>query len=170
MDLLMVVLRLLHIFSGVFWVGSMFLMVQYIQPTMEATAPEGPKFVRQMMGPGGLTSALAGASGLAVLSGIVMYGLIFDGRMAFDSGYGVMLSIGGLAGLAALIVGFVFQNRSSRRLAAIGREIEAAAGPPSAEQMAELAYHSARLSQGARLTVLLLVIALIGMSTAQDVG
>jgi hypothetical protein len=123
-----------------------------------------------MMGPGGLTSALAGASGLAVLSGIVMYGLIFDGRMAFDSGYGVMLSIGGLAGLAALIVGFVFQNRSSRRLAAIGREIEAAAGPPSAEQMAELAYHSARLSQGARLTVLLLVIALIGMSTAQDVG
>ncbi len=40
MDLEMVVLRILHIVFGVFWVGSAFFLVLILEPRLRALGPE----------------------------------------------------------------------------------------------------------------------------------
>jgi hypothetical protein len=46
----------------------------------------------------------------------------------------------------------------------IGQQIQAASGPPSPDLLAQLDMQRQRLAQGGRITALLLVIAVIGMS------
>ena len=43
MAILIIVLRIIHIFSGVFWVGFAFFNIGFLQPTVKATGAEGQK-------------------------------------------------------------------------------------------------------------------------------
>ena len=43
MDLLVVVLRLIHIFGAVFWAGGSFMLVSFIEPTAIKTEAAGQK-------------------------------------------------------------------------------------------------------------------------------
>jgi uncharacterized membrane protein len=45
MNIALVLLRLIHIFSGVFWAGSAFVLARFIQPAAAATQPESNKFM-----------------------------------------------------------------------------------------------------------------------------
>ena len=39
MDFYVILLRIVHIFAGVFWVGGMVLFFAFLEPTAKATAP-----------------------------------------------------------------------------------------------------------------------------------
>ena len=41
MNWLIVVLRLLHIFAGVFWAGAVFMLTRFVMPAVAASGPEG---------------------------------------------------------------------------------------------------------------------------------
>ena len=108
---------------------------------------------------------------LTMLSGILMYWEIFGFRAdALESGQAVALTIGGLAGILALIVGFSFQFRSIRIMKGVTKDIGASGGPPSPEQLAQMGHQAERVALGGRIAVILMTIALIGMATAQYVG
>ena len=53
---------------------------------------------------------------------------------------------------------------------AINREVESSGGPPSPDQMAELGRQGERVALGGRIGIILMTIALIGMSTAEHLG
>jgi hypothetical protein len=164
----MIVLRLIHIFSGVFWAGAMFFIIGFLSPTVEAAGPEGGRFMQRLIRQRPLTPALATAAGLTTLSGLVMYWLLGGFTAAwFASGRGLALTIGGIAGIIALIIGGTFQGQANTRMGRLAQEIEAGGQPPTQAQMAELQALRERVAQGSVWTTVALVVALIGMSVAQ---
>jgi uncharacterized membrane protein len=171
MDAYMTVLRIIHIFAGVFWVGSTFMLAGYVVPAVEAAGDAGRAFMTQFSLKTGFSPAMGAAGILSMLSGMLMYERIFGFRTeAFSSGYGIGITIGAVAGILALIFGFVFQFYSIRKMKAINQEVEASGGPPSPEQLGELGHHAERVALGGRIGIILMTIALLGMSTAQYLG
>lgn len=170
MDVLMVILRLIHIISGVFWVGSTFMLFRFVQPSVQATGDAGREFMAHL-GMKTNFSPMMGISGtLTALSGVTMYFIVFDSlSVGLSSDYGLSLAIGGLFGLVALALGFLIQFRSIARMKTISQRIASADGPPSPEQMAEMAEMAKRLETGTKLGAVLMTVALVGMSVAQYV-
>lgn len=166
MNILMIILRLIHIFSGVFWAGGAFFLVSVLGPTVQEAGPEGGRFMQRLASGGRMTPLFTLAAILTALSGILMY-LILGRWNTIGTPGGVLLAIGALAGLAAFGHGFSVQGRASQRMAALAKEMAARNGPPTPEQMAEAQALGAKLGRGAVTTAILLIVALIGMSVFQ---
>ena len=169
MDLYVIVLRILHIFGAVFWAGTTFLFTGYVGPAVMASGSEGSKFLQALLNQTRFLRVIAATSGLTALSGLLLYWRASGGlRPAWiGTGTGLGLTIGGLAGLLAFAVAIAVQNRAGRRLAALGREVQAAGGPPTPEQGAQMQAAGRAIGQGGRWSSILLIIAVLGMATAQ---
>ena len=123
---LIIILRLIHIFAGVFWAGSAFLMVSYVEPSVQAVGSSGQQFMRQL----GLKStygvAMAVAATSTAISGLLLYDLVFDlSGGILSTTRGLVITIGALAGLAAWVTGFAVQNRTMSKMKKLSNEIEA---------------------------------------------
>jgi uncharacterized membrane protein len=167
---LIVVLRLLHIFAGVFWAGAVFMLTRFVMPAVAASGPEGGRFVRRVAIEQGLSKALVAAGLTTVLAGLA---LLWHDSAGFNgawmgSGMGVMLSIGGLAGVGAVAAG-IRTGLTIGKLSALGAAIEGKGGPPAPEQAAEMQRLQARLAGSTRATAIQLVIAVICMAVARYV-
>ena len=83
------------------------------------------------------------------------------------SGPGLALTIGGVAGILAAVVGGAVVGRTTAHLGRLAQEIHDSGGPPSPENMAEMQRLSAQMGPATMQTMVLLVIALLGMSISQ---
>src|SRR5262245_43899125 len=106
MDVYMLVLRFIHVLSGVFWAGSAIFFALLLVPAMGDAAEAGGR-VMGALGARKLPTWLGAAGGLTVLSGLLMY---FRDTNNFanvggfiSTGPGLMFTIGGLAGLTTII-------------------------------------------------------------------
>jgi uncharacterized membrane protein len=170
MNYLMISMRIIHIFSGVFWAGTSFFMLSFVTPSVIATGAEGQKFMQQLAFRTRFTTAMMAVAILSVLSGLVMYWEIFEFRLsALSYGYGLMLTLGAVAGFIALLTGYFMQNRITNKMKTLSLTIAASGGPPSPEQQAELKSLSETVSRGSQVTSVFLALALLGMSIAQYV-
>lgn len=168
MDILMVILRLIHIFAGVFWVGATFTLVRFIAPTVTSTGEVGQQFMAHMTSRTKFSQMMGLAGTLSLLSGLIMYYIIFfDRDVAINSGYGISMTVGAIFGFVTLVLGFAIQFRAIARMNEIRAEMAAAGSPPSSTQLAELRTMAEKLSMGTRIGAVLMTIALIGMSIAQ---
>jgi uncharacterized membrane protein len=165
MDIVAIVLRILHIGLGILWAGSGLFLAWFLGPAVKAAGPDGGK-VMGKLARSRWPMVISSASGLTVLSGIALYGLKWGGA-ASKTGPGIGFAIGGLFGLAAVIVGGAMVGRASSRMADLGEAIAKAGGPPKSDQMAEMQQLQARLDQGARILGILLVITILMMSIAR---
>lgn len=171
MNLLMISMRLIHIFAGVFWVGASMFILGFVQPTVIATGAEGQKFMQHLSFRTRFATAMAAVAILTFLSGLVMYWQISGFSASFlSSGYGLVLTLGGIAGFLALLSGYFIQNRTMERMKTLGAAMGAAGGPPTPEQQAEMGRLAQTVARGGQITTFMLVIALIGMSVAQYVA
>ncbi|MDQ7030703.1 MAG: hypothetical protein Q9O62_13450 [Ardenticatenia bacterium] len=161
----MTLLRLIHVLSAIFWVGSTLFITFFLEPTVQALGAEGGRFMQRLTG-GRLSPAMALAGLLTIASGLWMYASVSGG---FD--LGVMfaarlpLTLGALAGITSLLVGLLVQGRASRQLKALGQRLAAQGGPPTPEQAARLAALQHTLRRGGQLNVLLMILAVVGMVT-----
>lgn len=169
MDLLMIVLRLFHIFAGIFWVGTTFFLEGFLQPTVRAAGPEGGQFMQRLVRNTRITQVMPLVALLTTLSGVLMFwrasGELYGPWLA--SARGVVLTVGSLAGIAAFVIGLFFQSPASRRMAQLAGQIAAAGGPPTPEQGMELEAMQRKLAQGSLYTTVLMVIAVVGMAAAR---
>src|SRR5688572_2702916 len=106
-DIYVIILRLFHILGGVFWVGAVWMMVFFLMPTAQASAPEGPKFIQRLM-QGRLPKVMSAASGMNILSGLLLYwrdsgGLRLDW---ITTAAGLSFTIGGVLAIIAFVLGF----------------------------------------------------------------
>jgi uncharacterized membrane protein len=171
MNYLMIAMRLIHIFSGVFWVGASFTMLSFVTPSVAATGAEGQKFMQHLGLRTRFSNTMLTVGVLTFLSGIIMYWQLSGFRASFlSSGYGLFLTIGGTAGFFALLSGYVLQYRSIQGMKALSAAIGAAGGPPSPEQQARMRSLSQTLTRGGQITTAIMVVALIGMAVAQYVA
>ena len=102
---LTILLRLIHILAGIFWVGSVFLIAGFLIPTMRASGPEGGRFVQTLMERQRLPLYLGVAGALTVLSGAGMYARMVTATHGAWAGTGPGIAFG-VGGLAAVIGGF----------------------------------------------------------------
>jgi hypothetical protein len=163
---IMVVLRLIHIVSGVFWVGAFVVMVGFLFPAVRAMGPQGGRVMQEVMQRRRLPVFLGVAAGLTILSGFVMYGRIAgatNGAWA-STGPGMTYGIGGLAALLAVIVGAVVAGPAGRKLGRLGERVQASGGPPSAEQAAQMAALQVRMGRGMQAVAFLLLVAVVAMA------
>ena len=166
---LIVLMRLIHVVAGVAWAGGAFMLAGFVEPSARALGPDGGKFMQRLAGPGRLPVYLSLVGILTVLSGVYLYVVRSGGLRAgwITSGEGLALTIGGIAGLIAAAVGILIPGRVTGQMAQLGREIQAAGGPPSPAQAAQMQALQRQLALGGRVTALLLVIAVIGMAIAE---
>jgi hypothetical protein len=163
-----IVLRLIHILAGIFWVGAIFLIAGFLVPTVRASGPEGGRFMQHLMLRRRLSVFLLGAMLLTVLSGFIMYGrLVAATQGAWAStppgiGYGV----GGLAAILAAIVGGAISGSAARRMATLGQQASQTGGL-SPDQQAEMGRLQRRSALGSWVTAGLLAIAAGAMAIAR---
>jgi uncharacterized membrane protein len=168
MTLLIIVLRVIHIFSGVIWFGAAYVNVFFLQPTVQATGAEGQKVIQYQTQHTRFTITIYPSATLTLLSGIILYGILFGFRPAvLSSGYGLWISIGGLTGLIAWFVVMFVVRGITGRMQAIGGAIQSQGTPPSADQTEQLKSLSIRLVRMGRYGLVFLTIALMGMAIAQ---
>lgn len=168
MDYYVIVLRISHILAGVFWAGGSLALIGFVSPAATQAGPAGGKFMQRLVLGTRWILTISAAAGLAVVTGLLLYWRASGGLRPewVTTGTGIAFTIGGLAGVIALLFG-VRVGDSSRKMAELGKKIEAAGGPPSAEDAAKLAAFQQRLQSLGTVTATLLVIALIAMASAR---
>ena len=168
MAILIMILRIIHIFSGVFWVGFAFFNIGFLQPTVKATGAEGQKTMQYLTQKTRLLSTVYTTATLTMLSGLTMYWILSGFRLSFiGSGYGLVLTIGSIAGIIAWIYAVVVIRGIFNRMSVIGQQIQAQGGPPNPEQATQMQALVARLGKVGQVALVFLVIALLGMATAR---
>ncbi len=171
MDIYMIILRLVHILSGTFWVGTSFFFVLFLEPTINAAGPAGGTVLGRLT----LTRfpiVMAFSSILTVVAGFLMYLADSKGFQVswFSTPQGLTMTIGAAAGILAFLLGGIVQMPASARMAAIQKEIQAAGNPPAPSQLEELQALQHRISMASRWGAVLMIIAVLGMTTARELG
>ncbi|GAB4433631.1 MAG: hypothetical protein Kow00106_26620 [Anaerolineae bacterium] len=169
MDIVMIVLRLLHIFGGILWAGSAFFLVLVLMPAMNAMGQEGIRFRQSFLVKSRFNALMPVASVLTTLAGIILFVRVSDHFNSdwLSSDGGIVLSIGSLAGLMAFGHGQSVTGPAFRRTATLLKAIEAQGSPPTEAQVAELQALGRKSARNARISILLLIIAIVGMSAAR---
>jgi uncharacterized membrane protein len=171
MNAYLLILRFFHVVGGVFWAGATFFVVAFALPAVRLAGPGGQDFMRALTQRTRYSLAMGVAGGLTVITGILLY---LHDSATFRSGWmmsgmGVTLSIGGLAGIAALVVGGAVISTASARAGALGEEIAAGGGPPTPEQAAQMGALQARIVRGTQWNAALIAVAVIAMGVARYV-
>lgn len=167
MNIYVIVLRLLHLFSGVFWAGTVFFYALFLLPRVKRAGPLGAQFMQRLSQPP-LTDTLSLAAGVVVLTGILLYWRDSGGFRVSWIGTppGLAFALGGLMGLGAASIGIFVSRPIVNRMGGLGREI-AAIGQPNPAQVAAMQGLSARLERALYQTAYLLVVALLAMAVAR---
>lgn len=162
-------LRLIHIFAGVFWAGANLLMAFYVSPSVKATAPESGKFMQYLAQKSGFPKMAELSGWLTILAGVALFWVVSSGFQPewFTTHRGMVLSIGGLLAIAGFVVGFVMQKPAAKELGQLGQKIQAGGGPPSPEQMAQIQAQQAKLAKGGRWTAILLALSVAFMAISR---
>lgn len=164
----MILLRLIHIIGGVFWAGSSFMLVGFVQPAVQGAGPAGGQVMQQLMNKTRFPTIIAASSLATLLSGILLYERRSGG---FSSSWigttaGLVLTIGAIAGIAASIVGGAIIGQTTARLTALGAELQSKAGPPDKAKLTEMKLLQEKLALWSRIGTVLLIIAIVSMAMA----
>lgn len=162
----LVVIRILHVLPGVFWVGGASLMAWVIEPQLRAAGPAVQAPAMRAIGKV-LTPVLSSAAGVTILMGFVLvmrtpghgFGDLFTTSWGWAIGVGLVAAViaGAMGGMAGGAI---------KRMEALGSQIN---GAPTAAQAAEMAALQAGLRRGARIASILGLVAVALMVSARFV-
>jgi uncharacterized membrane protein len=164
MNYLILVLRLTHIFAGVFWVGATLATSFYVGPTTEETGAAGRQVMQYLRTKARLSTAMTAAAILTVLAGYTLYWIDSNGFSSTwtHSGPGIGFAIGGAAGL----LGLIFRILANRNISAMGRmasEIKEQSTDERSQKLVSLQKTQARLN---KLNTWSLIVAVFFMAIA----
>jgi hypothetical protein len=169
MDTYMVVLRVVHILAGVFWVGAALTTILFLQPTAHEVGPAAGPFMAHLAGKKRLVDWVLRAAGLTILAGVLMYWRVSGGLDGdwIGSAEGLSVTIGALCGIAAFSLGLTVVKPTIMATLAIGREVAASGGTPTPEQGAKLQALQKRGKDVGQIIVPLLIVAVAAMAAAR---
>lgn len=168
MDGFMVVMRLIHIFAAVYWVGAGMFVVAMLLPAVRAQGTEGDRFFLGFLKHTRFELSMPVSALLTTLAGLALYDRVSDHFNSdwMQSDAGIVLSIGSLAGIAAFLHGGAAIGRTTGKYrAALAAVFEGQ--DPTQEQRDTLARVRAKVMRQAPTSVVLQLIALAGMAAAR---
>jgi uncharacterized membrane protein len=165
MNYLMLVLRLIHILAGVFWVGGGMISAFFLTPAVAATGDAGQKMMGYLVTKGHMSVRLTVAAILTVLAGVILYWIDSDGLTSrwTVSATGWGFGIGGLFALIGLGTGMMVGMNASK----LGQIAAAAQGKPTPDQLAQMQAAQKQMALASKVSTAALVLALICMATAR---
>jgi uncharacterized membrane protein len=165
MDYLVLIMRLIHILGGMFWVGGSLVLNFFVSPTVAATSESGQKFMAHLITKTRLTAAITGSAMLTVLAGIVLYWNDSQGFTSAwqSSGPGTGFGLGGFFA----IIGLVFGIMVGKNVNILGKLASQIQGKPTNEQMGQIQAAQKQLRYAAPISSAAVIIALICMATAR---
>jgi len=165
MNYYLLVLRILHIGAGVFWVGSTLLLTVVISPALKETGDMGQKFFDFLVKNKRFGTESAGAGGMAGLAGLLLYWRDSGGLTSawMTSSAGIGFTVGAVLGLIAFIFGIL----TDRKLKAIVELREAFQGSPTGEQTAQLQVMQKQQTTYSYICAVTITLALWIMATAR---
>ncbi len=170
MGLLLLILRLVHIVLGVFWVGTMIFNAYFLMPAMLEAGPDGMK-VAAGLARRRFLDIMPPVAGLTILSGFWLY---WRASLGFQPAYmrstlGMTYGFGALAALAAFALGVAIMRPSMLKAAALAQAAASAAAPEREAKLAQAAALRVRGAQTAKLIAVLLIIAVATMAVGRYV-
>ena len=170
MDTFMIAMRLVHIVLGVFWAGTLFFFVTFLEPSLRAAGPNGAPVMQGLVKRGYL-NILPAIAGLTILSGLVLYWRLSGGLTPgwVTSRYGMSLTVGGVASLIAFAIGVLVMRRAALRIGSLAATLQSAEGAAREEIMAGIQSLQVRARVSARWVAALLAVAVAAMAVARYV-
>jgi len=167
----MLVVRLIHILAGIFWVGSVALFTLFLAPAAAEVGPAARPLIANLVAKRRVVRAIAGAGTVTVIAGAFAYWRDWEiaGSLGnfLDQPYGVVLTIGAISALIALAIGVSIVLPGVEGAVRLGGEIAAAGEQASAEPRERLVAMQLRNKRASRTVLAFLVLAAAAMSTAQ---
>jgi uncharacterized membrane protein len=165
MNYLMLIVRLVHIFAGVYWVGATLTTSFYVGATTEGTGEAGRQVMQYLITKARLSTAMTAAAVLTVLAGYTLYWIDSNGFTSTwtHSGPGIGFGIGGAAGL----LGLIFRVLANRNMATVGwlaSEIKEQPTPEQSQKLGSIQKNQALLN---KLNTWSLIVAVFFMATAR---
>ena len=170
MDIL--VLRLIHVASGAFWVGAVFSFFLFVSPTARALGPEGQRFVAHLISRQRFSNAILVAGIITVAAGLLLLWRTSNGfDLAVMSRPPVLgFAIGGASAIVALAIASGYIVPRVRRVERITRLLQADGRPPTSDEEGELSRIAGEIQQAGTFVMATLAVAVAAMATARYWG
>ena len=165
MEYLTMLLRVVHIFGAVFWVGAGWLTVLFLTPAVRALGPDGAKFMGYLVSVRKISIYISAASGATLVAGWTLW-LMRYSLPSLTTNAGLAFLIGGIVGTIAGVTGGMIGGTSTR-MSKLGAEIAQQGKPPSPEQAAQMGALQKRMGTLGLWTAILTTSALFLMSVAR---
>jgi uncharacterized membrane protein len=169
MNMLMIALRVIHIVLGVFWVGTIFFVVSYLQPSVQALGPQGGPLMQQLLQRRFFT-ALPVIAVLTIVAGLALYwrdSAGFTGEW-MGTRAGMAFGTGGVLSLVAFVIGLFVMRSSTLKALALGPKVQQMAeGSEREAAMQQVQALRQRAATSARWVATLLALTVIAMAVAR---
>lgn len=171
-DPILLLLRLVHIGAGVFWVGAAFAFFLFVQPSAKALGPEGEgAFMADLTQVRRFPMVILTATVLTVGAGLILYLRNAGGiELWLGSATGVGFTIGSAAALVSFALGAMVVRPAVTKLTEIGRTLREARRPPTPEEAAAIGALKGRLGTFGKINLVFLAVAVLFMATSRYLG
>ena len=158
-----IIVKMLHIFAGVFWTGAAALLVFFIVPSAGAAGPTAGPFMNHLNGKLKLPRVVLWAAAITVVAG---YALLWKVSGGFSDAYfsnpsAHAMSLGAVTGTIAFFIAMMVQIPRSRRIAE--KTVQLSENKDDKTLAEDLANERRKFTLGGRIIMVLLTITLITM-------
>lgn len=166
MDVL--VLRLIHIAAGAFWVGAVFTFFLFVQPAAVAAGPAATSFTYELLHHRQLPIIILGSAAATVLAGIWLLVITSNGldpNLLFHEarmGY----TVGGVVAILTFGIGALYVFPRTRIVERTLGTLLAEGRPPTSDEQQTLARAGGEARRAGWLVIIGLAVAVVSMATA----
>jgi uncharacterized membrane protein len=167
MDILL--LRLIHIGAGAFWVGAVFTFFLFVQPAAVAVGPEATKFTYQLIHHRRLPVVILASAAVTVLAGTWLLVITSNGldpdQLFSQSRLGY--TVGGVAAILTFALGGLYVFPRTRIVERTLGRVLSDSRPPTPEEQQLLGRTARESRQAGWIVIAGLTIAVLAMATAR---
>lgn len=168
MELLIVVLRFVHVVGSMLWVGFAVFVPFYLAPAVAESGPDGGKVMAALQRRG-IMNVLPVLAVATLVSGFWLYWIRSGGLKAayVAAPAGIAFGAGGLIALVAFVLGMSVARPSMMRAAALMQSLQSLSPEERPQQMASIAELRARGARFGLVVAVLLLLAATCMAIAR---
>ena len=167
-DAYMVALRIVHIVTGIIWVGSLFVVVVFVQPSAASLGPTGAPFMSELRRRRFVDVVFIDAL-FSVVAGSFLYWHDWHANPSFGdwigTSFGASLTVGALLAISGLVVAAALTRPTIGRLVSLGTQVAESGGTP--ETAARVGALQRRLVVAERVSFSLVLLAVVAMASAR---
>lgn len=168
---MIIVLRLAHILSGVFWVGSLLFVARILTPSLRDAGPAAAGALMVQLSKRRMPIVMMVTAFITIASGVWLMMIVSAGAPGawMRSGPGRTFSLGGALAIVTLVLGMAINAPTVKRIGSINQAAAKRGGPPTPDEAAQLQRLQTRLGLATQIVAILLVLATAAMAVARYV-